>query len=75
MMAKVKADREERKARMMARIETGQKQSNTEIETDLEEMEATDLEGNPEETEAVVERKEILNKEAVVHSMSACRKE
>jgi hypothetical protein len=35
-----------------ARIETGQEQSNTEMETDLEEVETQDLEGNPEEMKA-----------------------
>jgi hypothetical protein len=73
MMAKMKADQEERKAGMIAclrktevRIETGQEQSNTGIQTDLEEVEATDLEANPEETEAIVERREIPNEEATV---------
>jgi hypothetical protein len=82
MMAKMEADQEESKAVMMAclrkteaRIETGQEQSNTEIETNLEAAEATDLEANPEETEAVVERQEIPNEEAAVHSMRAWRKE
>jgi hypothetical protein len=53
-MAKMNADQEELKAGMMAclekteaRIETGQEQSNTETETDLEAVEATDLEANP----------------------------
>jgi hypothetical protein len=41
---------------MEARIETSQEQSNTEIETDLEEVEAMEMEANPEETEAMVER-------------------
>jgi hypothetical protein len=57
MMAKMKAGREERKARMMAclrkteaRIETSQEQSNTRIETDLVEVEAMDFEAKPEET-------------------------
>jgi hypothetical protein len=57
MMAKKNAEREEWKAGTMAclgktdtRIETGQEQSNTETETDREEVEATDLETNPEET-------------------------
>jgi hypothetical protein len=49
MMANMKAKREERKAGMMAclrkmeaRIETGQEQSNTEIETHLEAVAATE---------------------------------
>jgi hypothetical protein len=46
-----------------ARIKTGQEKVNTEIKTDLEDVKATDLEANPEETEAVVERQEIPNKE------------
>jgi hypothetical protein len=40
---------------MEARIETSQEQSNSEIESDLEELEATNLDANPEETEASVE--------------------
>jgi hypothetical protein len=39
-----------------ARIETSREQSNTEIKTDVEKVEATDLEANPEETEALVQR-------------------
>jgi hypothetical protein len=38
-------------------------------------VEVTDLEANPEETEAMVERQEISNEEAVVHSMRAWHKE
>jgi hypothetical protein len=71
------ADQEESKAGMMAclekteaRIETGQEQRDTEIETDGEEVEA-----NPVETEAVVEHQEIPKEEAAVHSMRAWQKE
>jgi hypothetical protein len=54
MMAKMNADQEESKAclkKMEARIEFGQKQSNTETETDREEVEAKDVKANPVETE------------------------
>jgi hypothetical protein len=33
------------------------------------------MEPNPEEKEAVVERQEIPNEEAAVHSLRACRRE
>jgi hypothetical protein len=63
MMANMKDRREERKAGMMAclrkmeaRIETSQDQSNTEIEMDLEAVEAMDSEANPGEKEVVVVR-------------------
>jgi hypothetical protein len=60
---------------MEARIETSQEQNNTEIETDLEEVEATDLAANPEERKALVEWQEIPNEEAAVHFMREWRKE
>jgi hypothetical protein len=34
-------------------------------------VETTDVEANPVETEAIVERQEIPNEEAAVHSMRA----
>jgi hypothetical protein len=81
-MAKMEAARVESKARMKAclqkteaRIETGQEQGNAERETELEEVEAPDLDANPGETEAVVQRQEIPNEEAAFHSMRAWRKE
>jgi hypothetical protein len=82
MMAKMNADQEESKTGMMAclekmetRIETGQEQSNTEIETDREEVEATDVEENPVDMDAVVEQQKIRNEEAAVHSIRAWQKE
>jgi hypothetical protein len=54
---------------MEARIEAGKEQSNTEMETNLEEMEAMDLEADPEEMTAIVEQQEIPNEEAAVHFM------
>jgi hypothetical protein len=49
---------------MDARIETSQEQINTKIKTDLEDVEAMDLEANPEEMKVVMERQEIPNEEA-----------
>jgi hypothetical protein len=58
-----------------ARIEIGQEQSSAEIETDLEEVEATNLDANPGKTKVVVERQEIPNEEAAVHPVRAWWKE
>jgi hypothetical protein len=71
MIAMTKANREKTEAR----IETCQEQINAEIKTDLEDVEATDLEANPEETEAVVELQEITNEKAAIHSLREWRKE
>jgi hypothetical protein len=57
-----------------ARIETGQEKINTEIKTDLEDVETTDLEANPEETEVVLERQKIPDEEAAIHPMREWRK-
>jgi hypothetical protein len=70
MMAKMNADQEESKAGMMACLE----KTEVRIETDLAEVEATDLEANPVETEAIVERQGIPHEEAAVHSMKAWQK-
>jgi hypothetical protein len=45
-----------------ARIETGQELRETKSKTGLEAVKAMDLEVNPEETEAVAERQEVLMK-------------
>jgi ABC-type transporter MlaC component len=55
-------------------IKTGQEQTNTEFKTDLEDVGATDLEPNPEEKEAIVERQKVLNEEAAIHSTREWRK-
>jgi hypothetical protein len=43
------------------------------VETGLEEVKATDLEANPEETEAVAERHRASNEEAAVAAIGALR--
>jgi hypothetical protein len=52
-----------------ATTETVQEPMEVEIATDLEEMKATGLEANPEETEAVAELQEIPNDEAAVQTI------
>jgi hypothetical protein len=56
-------------------IETGQEHSNTGIQTDLEKVEAMDLEANSEETETTVEQQEIPNGKAAVDSMREWQKD
>jgi hypothetical protein len=69
-MVKMKAEREERKAGMMACL----RKMEARLETNLEAVEATDLEANPGEKEAIVERQMPIE-EAAIHSLRACRKE
>jgi hypothetical protein len=80
----MKADRKERTARheaTEAKTETGQKPREAENKTDLEEMEATDLEANPEKMEtnpekmeSEVEHWEIATEEAAVKSSGTMKK-
>jgi hypothetical protein len=49
-----------------ARIETNQEPMEAETKTGLVEMEATDLEANPEEKEAMVEQQKVPNEDATV---------
>lgn len=54
-----------------AGIETGQEPTEAESKTGLEGVKAMDLEVNPEETEAVLEQKEIPNKEGILETIGA----
>jgi hypothetical protein len=56
---------------MDARIETGQKQLEAEINTGLVDVETMDLEANPEKKKAIVEQQEIPNKEATKETIGA----
>jgi hypothetical protein len=57
--------------KMEVRMAIGQEQTETEIKPDVEKMNATDFEANPEETETIAEHQEVPNKEAAVETIGA----
>jgi hypothetical protein len=59
------------KAGIVYSVETGQEQIDDEITIGLEELKATGLEANPEETEAAAEHQGVPNKEAVMEIIGA----
>jgi hypothetical protein len=57
--------------KMKADIETCQKQREAESKTDLEEMDATDVEANPEEMKSLAEHLEVPKEGAAVETIGA----